>query len=89
MQSCFSDVEYASKEVDVARPEATTPWPFFMAAILYFPKSDGRGRPPIELELKLRLTSPSSVLVYLTKVWNMRSTIVRQSVVLSVPICKD
>jgi IS5 family transposase len=62
MQSTFSDAEYASKkkltrrERFLAQIEAATPWPALVAAILpYYPKGDGRGRPPIGLERMLRM----------------------------------
>ena len=62
MQSSFSDAEYASKKKLTRRDrflaeiEAATPWPALVAAILpYYPKGDGRGRPPIGLEQMLRM----------------------------------
>lgn len=62
MQSSFSDAEYASKKKLTRRDrflaeiEAATPWPALVAAILpYYPKGDGRGRPPIGLERMLRI----------------------------------
>ncbi|WP_150119101.1 IS5 family transposase [Massilia sp. NR 4-1] len=62
MQSSFSDAEYASKKKPTRRDrflaeiEAATPWPALVAAILpYYPKGDGRGRPPIGLERMLRM----------------------------------
>lgn len=62
MQSSFSDAEYASKKKLTRRDrflaeiEAATPWPALMAALLpYYPKGDGRGRPPIGLERMLRM----------------------------------
>lgn len=62
MQSSFSDVEYANKKKLTRRDrflaeiEAATPWPALVAAILpYYPKGDGRGRPPIGLERMLRM----------------------------------
>ena len=62
MQKSFADAEYAAKKKQTRRDrflaeiEAATPWPALVAAILpYYPKSDGRGRPPIGLERKLRM----------------------------------
>lgn len=62
MQSSFSDAEYARKKKLTRRDrllaeiEAATPWPALVAAILpYYPKGDGRGRPPIGLERMLRM----------------------------------
>lgn len=62
MQSSFSDAEYTSKKKLTRRDrflaeiEAATPWPALVAAILpYYPKGDGRGRPPIGLERMLRM----------------------------------
>lgn len=61
-QTSFSDVEFASKkkltrrERFLAEIEAATPWPALVAALLpYYPKGDGRGRPPIGLERMLRM----------------------------------
>ena len=62
MQSSFSDAEYASKKKLTRRDrflaeiESATPWPALVAALLpYYPKGDGRGRPPIGLERMLRM----------------------------------
>jgi len=62
MQSSFSDAEYARKKKLTRRDrflaeiEAATPWPALVAALLpYYPKGDGRGRPPIGLERMLRM----------------------------------
>jgi IS5 family transposase len=62
MQSSFSDAEYASKKKLTRRDrflaeiEAATPWPALVAVLLpYYPKGDGRGRPPIGLERMLRM----------------------------------
>lgn len=62
MQSSFSDAEYASKKKLTRRDrflaeiEAATPWAGLVAAILpYYPKGDGRGRPPIGSERMLRM----------------------------------
>lgn len=62
MQSSFSDAEYARKKKLTRRDrflveiETATPWPSLVAALLpYYPKSDGRGRPPIGLERMLRM----------------------------------
>src|SRR5471030_339452 len=62
MQSSFSDAEYASKKKLTRRDrflaeiETATPWPALAAVLLpYYPKGDGRGRPPIGLERMLRM----------------------------------
>jgi transposase, IS5 family len=61
-QTSFSDAEFASKkkltrrERFLAEIEAATPWAALVAALLpYYPKGDGRGRPPIGLERMLRM----------------------------------
>jgi IS5 family transposase len=61
-QSSFSDAEFASKkkltrrERFLAEIEAATPWAALVAALLpYYPKGDGRGRPPLGLERMLRM----------------------------------
>jgi transposase, IS5 family len=61
-QTSFSDAEFASKkrltrrERFLAEIEAATPWPALVAALLpYYPKGDGRGRPPMGLERMLRM----------------------------------
>ena len=61
-QSSFAEAEFASKkkltrrERFLAEIEAVTPWPALVAALLpYYPKGDGRGRPPIGLERMLRM----------------------------------
>ncbi len=61
-QTSFSDAEFASKkkltrrERLLAEIEAATPWPALVAALLpYYPKGDGRGRPPMGLERMLRM----------------------------------
>lgn len=61
-QTSFSDVEFAGKkkvtrrERFLAEIDAATPWPALVAALLpYYPKGDGRGRPPIGLERMLRM----------------------------------
>ncbi len=61
-QTSFSDVEFASKkkltrrERFLAEIEAATPWPALVAVLLpYYPKGDGRGRPPMGLERMLRM----------------------------------
>jgi IS5 family transposase len=61
-QSSFSEVEFASKKKQTRRDrflaeiEAATPWSALVAALLpYYPKGDGRGRPPIGLERMLRM----------------------------------
>jgi len=61
-QTSFSDAEFASKkkltrrERFLAEIEAATPWLALIAVLLpYYPKGDGRGRPPIGLERMLRM----------------------------------
>lgn len=61
-QTSFSDAEFASKkkltrrERFLAEIDAATPWAALVAALLpYYPKGDGRGRPPIGLERMLRM----------------------------------
>jgi len=61
-QTSFSDAEFASKkkltrrERFLAEIDAATPWPALVAALLpYYPKGDGRGRPPMGLERMLRM----------------------------------
>lgn len=62
MQRSFSDLEYAAKKKVTRRDrflaeiEAVTPWPALVAAIEpFYPKGEGRGRPPIGLERMLRM----------------------------------
>lgn len=44
------------RERFLAEIEAATPWPALVAALLpYYPKGDGRGRPPMGLERMLRM----------------------------------
>ncbi|NIA55063.1 IS5 family transposase [Massilia sp. TW-1] len=61
-QTSFSDAEFASKKRPTRRDrflaeiEAVTPWPALVAALLpYYPKGEGRGRPPVGLERMLRM----------------------------------
>jgi IS5 family transposase len=61
-QTSFSDAEFASKkrltrrDCFLAEIEAVTPWPALVAALLpYYPKGEGRGRPPVGLERMLRM----------------------------------
>lgn len=61
-QSSFSEAEFAGKKKQTRRErflaeiEAITPWAGLVAALLpYYPKGDGRGRPPIGLERMLRM----------------------------------
>ncbi len=60
-QTTVSDAEFANKEKETRRDrflveiEAVTPWTGLVAALLpYYPKGDGRGRPPMGLERILR-----------------------------------
>lgn len=62
MQSSFSDVEYASKKKltrrdrFLAQIETVTPWQDLERVIEpFYPKGDGRGRPPIGLSRMLRM----------------------------------
>lgn len=62
MQSSFSALEYAAKKKRTRRDrflgeiEAVTPWAELIAEILpFYPKGEGRGRPPIGLERMLRM----------------------------------
>ena len=62
MQSSFSALEYAAKKKMTRRDrflgeiEAVTPWSDLVAEILpFYPKGEGRGRPPIGLERMLRM----------------------------------
>jgi IS5 family transposase len=62
MQRSFSDLEYAAKPKVTRRDrllgeiEAVTPWAALVAEIEpFYPKGEGRGRPPIGLERMLRM----------------------------------
>jgi len=62
MQSSFSELEYASKkrltrrDRFLAQIEAVTPWSSLVSALEpFYPKGDGRGRPPIGLPRMLRM----------------------------------
>lgn len=62
MQASFSDLEYAAKKKVTRRDrflgeiDAITPWAALVAAIApFYPKGDGRGRPPTGLERMLRM----------------------------------
>ena len=62
MQKSFSDLEYAAKRKVMKRErllgelEAITPWADLLSALApYYPKGQGRGRPPIGLERMLRM----------------------------------
>lgn len=62
MQSSFSDLEYVTKKKVTRRDrflneiEAVTPWSALIAEIEpFYPKGEGRGRPPIGLERMLRM----------------------------------
>lgn len=61
-QSTFSDAEFTQKKKQTRRDrflaeiEAVTPWTALVAALLpYYPKGEGRGRPPVGLERMLRM----------------------------------
>jgi transposase, IS5 family len=62
MQSSFSDLEYASKKKltrrdrFLAKIDEITPWSALVAELeAFYPKGEGRGRPPIGLERMLRM----------------------------------
>jgi len=62
MQRSFSDLEYAAKKKITRRDrflgeiDAVTPWPALLAEVEpFYPKGEGRGRPPIGLERMLRM----------------------------------
>ena len=62
MQRSFSELEYASKKKVTRRDRflgeinAVTPWSALVAEVEpFYPKGDGRGRPPIGLERMLRM----------------------------------
>ena len=62
MQSSFSDLEYAAKKKLTRRDRflagihAATPWTALEAEIEpFYPKGEGRGRPPIGLSRMLRM----------------------------------
>lgn len=62
MQSSFSDLEYSAKKKLTRRDrflneiEAVTPWSAMVAELEpFYPKGEGRGRPPIGLERMLRM----------------------------------
>jgi len=62
MQSSFSELEYAAKKRRTRRDrflaeiEAVTPWAELVSAIeAFYPKGEGRGRPPIGLLRMLRM----------------------------------
>jgi IS5 family transposase len=62
MQRSSSDLEYAAKKKVTRRDrflgeiDAVTPWPALLAEVEpFYPKGEGRGRPPIGLERMLRM----------------------------------
>ena len=62
MQSSFSDLEYAAKKKLTRRDrflaeiDAVTPWSALVAELEpFYPKGQGRGRPPVGLERMLRM----------------------------------
>ena len=62
MQKSFADLEYAAKrkttrrERFLAELERITPWSELLATLApFYPKGEGRGRPPIGLERMLRM----------------------------------
>ena len=62
MQRSFSDLEYAAKKKVTRRDrflgeiDAVTPWPALLAEVEpFYPKGEGRGRPPIGLARMLRM----------------------------------
>jgi Transposase and inactivated derivatives, IS5 family len=61
-QASFSDLEYANKkrrtrrELFLAEMDAVVPWPELLAVVEpHYPRSGGRGRPPIGLASMLRI----------------------------------
>ena len=86
MQKSFADLEYAAKrkttrrERFLAELERITPWSELLAALApFYPKGEGRGRPPIALERMLRCTSCSKAWDWPTKESKTRSTTARPS----------
>ena len=62
MQKSFADLEYAAKrkttrrERFLAELDRITPWSELLGALApFYPKGEGRGRPPIGLERMLRM----------------------------------
>lgn len=62
MQSSFSDLEYMNKKKltrrdrFLAQIDEATPWSALVAELeAFYPKGEGRGRPPIGLERMLRM----------------------------------
>lgn len=62
MQRSFSDLEYAAKKKVTRRDRflgeinAVTPWSALVAEVEpFYPRGEGRGRPPIGLERMLRM----------------------------------
>ena len=62
MQKSFADLEYAAKRKTTRRErflgelDRITPWSELLAALApFYPKGEGRGRPPIGLERMLRM----------------------------------
>lgn len=62
MQSSFSELEYAAKKKQTRRDrflagiDAVTPWSALVAEIEpFYPKGEGRGRPPIGVGRMLRM----------------------------------
>lgn len=62
MQRSFSELEYAAKNKVTRRDrflgeiDAVTPWSALVGEVEpFYPKGDGRGRPPIGLERMLRM----------------------------------
>jgi transposase, IS5 family len=62
MQRSFSDLEYGAKKKVTRRDrflgeiDAVTPWPALVAEVEpFYPKGEGRGRPPIGVERMLRM----------------------------------
>jgi len=62
VQASFSDLEYDAKkrltrrDRFLAEIEAVTPWTLLVAELEpFYPKGEGRGRPPIGLEKMLRM----------------------------------
>jgi hypothetical protein len=69
MQKSFSDLEFASKRKQTRRERfleeigALVPWAALIAAIAsFYPKGEGRGRPPVGLERMLRMLRRAALL---------------------------
>ena len=91
MQASFSDLEYDAKkrltrrDRFLAEIEAVTPWTLLVAELEpFYPKGEGRGRPPIGLEKMLRMYSHSNALGFPMRRLKMRCTTAKRFAALSV-----